>query len=337
MDKYFLGVGHQFSKVRLPTLLLWMSTTERRDRLKKEGGVMSAALAHSGVRVRALGTMIGADIEGIDLAALEDANFAVIEQAWADHLVLRFRGQKLSDADLMNFSRRIGKLDRVPIKAAGVPSTNDPRLAIAPEAVEYVSVISNAKLDGKAIGSLGNYESHWHTDMSYNDIPPMASLLYGIEVPPIGGNTSFANMYEAYATLDAATQQLLAGLTCIHDASRNSVGELRRGFADITDPAQTVGARHPIVRTHPVTGRKCLFLGRRRGAYIPELAVAEGEALLDRLWARATEPRFCWTQVWQAGDVMMWDNRCALHRRDDFDDCYERIMHRTQICGDKPY
>ena len=123
---------------------------------------MSAALAHSGVRVRALGAMIGADIEGIDLAALEDASFAVIEQAWADHLVLRFRGQKLSDADLMNFSRRIGKLDRVPIRAAGVPSTNDPRLAIAPEAVEYVSVISNAKLDGKAIARLSANQPATH-------------------------------------------------------------------------------------------------------------------------------------------------------------------------------
>jgi taurine dioxygenase len=298
---------------------------------------MSATPATTAIRIRPLGAQIGADVEGVDLAMLDDAAFAAIERAWAEHLVLRFRGQKLTDVNLMNFSRHIGKLDRVPIRAAGVPMTDDPRLAIAPEAVEYVSVISNAKLDGKAIGSLGNYESHWHTDMSYNDIPPMASVLYGIEVPPTGGDTSFANMYAAFDSLDAAMQQRIAGLTCIHDASRNSVGELRRGFADIADPAQTVGARHPIVRTHPVTGRKCLFLGRRRGAYVPELPRAEGEALLDMLWSHATEPRFCWTQVWQAGDVVMWDNRCALHRRDEFDDRYERIMHRTQMCGDRPY
>jgi taurine dioxygenase len=122
----------------------------------------------------------------------------------------------------------------------------------------------------------------------------------------------------------------------VHDASRNSVGELRRGFAETSDPSQTVGARHPIVRTHPVTGRKCLFLGRRRGAYIPELDLAEGEALLDRLWAHATQERFCWTQTWQAGDLLLWDNRCVMHRRDEFDDRYSRIMHRTQICGDRP-
>lgn len=298
---------------------------------------MSATLSRSAVRVRPLSATIGADIEGVDLARLDDAAFAAIEQAWMDHLVLRFRGQTLTDVDLMNFSRRVGTLDRVPIRAAGVPMTDDPRLAIDPQASAYVSVISNAKIGGKSIGSLGNYESHWHTDMSYNDVPPMASILYGIEVPPTGGNTGFANMYAAFETLDAETQQKIAGLTCIHDASRNSVGELRRGFADVTDPRQTVGARHPLVRTHPVTRRRCLFLGRRRGGFIPELSLEESDALLDRLWAHACQPRFTWTQEWRAGDVMMWDNRCTLHRRDEFDDHHERIMHRTQICGDKPY
>jgi taurine dioxygenase len=298
---------------------------------------MSTTLSKSAVRVQPLSALTGADIEGVDLSALDDATFAAIEQAWMQHLVLRFRGQSLTDVDLMNFSRRFGILDRVPIRAAGVPMTDDPRLAIDPEAVEYVSVISNAKIGGKSIGSLGNYESRWHTDMSYNDVPPMASILYGIEVPPSGGNTGFANMYAALETLDAATQEQIAGLTCMHDASRNSVGELRRGFADGADPRQTVGARHPLVRTHPVTLRKCLFLGRRRNAYIPELPLEESEAMLDRLWAHATQPQFCWTQIWQAGDVVLWDNRCAMHRRDEFDDRYERIMHRTQICGDTPY
>lgn len=298
---------------------------------------MSATFAQTSVRISPLGAVIGADVEGVNLAQLDDSIFAAIERAWMDHLVLRFRGQHLTDVDLMNFSRRVGQLDRIPIRAASVVMTPDPRLSIAPEAVEYVAVISNVKLDGRAIGGLGNYESHWHTDMSYNNVPPMASALYGIEVPASGGDTSFANMYAAYEELDDATRQRVVDLTCIHDASRNSVGELRRGFADITDPTQTVGARHPIVRTHPVTGRKCLFLGRRRGAYIPELPLAEGEALLDLLWAHATEPRFCWTQVWQQGDVVMWDNRCALHRRDEFDDRHSRIMHRTQMVGDKPY
>lgn len=298
---------------------------------------MSTVLSRPSVAVRPLGAVIGADIEGVDLAALDDATFRVINDAWLDHLVLRFRGQNLTDVDLMNFSRRFGELDRVPIRAAGQVMTDDPRLSIAPEAREFVTVISNVKIGGKAIGGLGNYESHWHTDMSYNDLPPIASVLYGIEVPPAGGNTSFANMYAAYEQLDPSTQQRIGGMQCIHDASRNSVGELRRGFDEVTDPRQTKGAVHPLVRTHPVTGRKCLFLGRRRNAYIVGLEVDDSEALLERLWNHAGRPEFCWTQVWHKGDVVVWDNRCALHRRDPFDDNHQRVMHRTQICGDRPY
>jgi taurine dioxygenase len=289
------------------------------------------------LEVRPLGSTIGADVSGVDLAALDDADFAAIELAWHDHLVLRFRGQTLTDQQLMAFSRRFGQLDRVPIRAADVLANDDPRLSIAADAREFVNIISNVKVDGHAIGGLGNYEAHWHTDMSYNDAPPMASVLYGIEVPPEGGNTSFANMYAAYDTLDDATKQRIAGLVCIHDASRNSVGELRRGFAEVADATQTVGARHPIVRTHPATGRKCLFLGRRRAAYVVGQSLAESEALLDRLWAHATRPALCWTQEWRVGDVVIWDNRCVLHRRDDFDDRYRRVMHRTQICGDRPF
>jgi taurine dioxygenase len=287
--------------------------------------------------VRPLGAAIGADIEGVELSALDDVGFAAMEQAWHEHLVLRVRGQTLSDGELMEFSRRFGPLDRVPVRAAHVLANNDPRLSIAADARDYVNIISNVKVDGQAIGGLGNDEAHWHTDMSYNDIPPMASVLYGLEVPPVGGNTSFANMYAAYDTLDEATKQRLAGLVCIHDASRNSVGELRRGFTDVADATRTIGARHPIVRTHPVTRRRCLFLGRRRAGYVVGLPLAESEALLDRLWAHATQPALCWTQVWRVGDVVIWDNRCVLHRRNDFDDQYRRVMHRTQICGDRPF
>ena len=138
------------------------------------------------LEVRPLGQGIGADVVGVNLASLivaEDAEFAAIERAWHEHLVLRFRGQSLSDAELMDFSRRFGELDRVPIRAAGVLANDDPRTAVAPEAREYVNIISNVRVDGEPIGGLGNYEAHWHTDMSYNDLPPMASVLYGIEVP----------------------------------------------------------------------------------------------------------------------------------------------------------
>ena len=126
------------------------------------------------------------------------------------------------------------------------------------------------------------------------------------------------------------------GRQCRHDASRNSAGELRRGFVDAPDPTQVVGAEHPIVRTHPATGKKALFLGRRRNAYIPGLPLAESEALLDALWAHCTKPEFAWYQQWRAGDLILWDNRCVMHRRDAFDPATRRVMHRTQIKGDRP-
>lgn len=292
--------------------------------------------AATSLTVKPLSDALGADISGVDLARLDDAAFAQIARAWADHLVLRFRHQQLSDIELMTFSRRFGALDRVPVRANDVMDIDDPRIAIDPAAREYVTIISNVKIGGMAIGGLGNYESRWHTDMSYNETPPDASLLYGIEVPPAGGDTSFCNMYDAYDTLDAATRERIASLTCIHDASRNSSGELRRGFADHDDPAKTVGARHPLVREHPVTKRACLFLGRRRNAYVPELPLDESERLLDGLWQHATQDRFTWTQQWQQHDLVIWDNRCAMHRRDGFDDRHARVMHRTQIVGTTP-
>lgn len=297
---------------------------------------MPDTMVKSGLRVMLTGAALGADIEGVDLAHLDDAAFAQIEQAWHDHLVLRVRGQHLDDMHLMRFSARFGQLDKVPIRAADVVMTHDPRLDIAPDARDYVTVISNVKIDGKAIGGLGNYEAHWHTDMSYNPQPPTASVLYAIEVPPSGGNTGFANMYRAYETLSADMRARIDGKVCIHDASRNSAGELRRGFEDVTDARKTVGARHPLVRTHPATGRKALFLGRRRNAYIVGLDLEESEALLDALWAHATQPSLTWTQVWKPGDLVIWDNRCVMHRRDEFDSRVSRIMHRTQICGDTP-
>jgi taurine dioxygenase len=197
-------------------------------------------------------------------------------------------------------------------------------------------VVSNVVENGKAIGQLGAYEAVWHTDMSYIPDPPMASALYALETPPSGGDTGFCNMYLAYDSLDTELRREVAGRLCRHDASRNSAGELRRGFADAPDPSETIGAEHPIVRTHPMTGRKALFLGRRRNAYIPGLPVADSEALLDALWQHATRPDFTWYQQWQVGDLILWDNRCVMHRRDAFDPAMRRIMHRTQIKGERP-
>jgi taurine dioxygenase len=300
---------------------------------------MGAVIERQTLTVRPTGAALGADIEGIDLSReLAAETMEAVRSAWFDHLVLRFRRQTLTDDQLMRFSAHIGELDWAPIAAAQVKVAGEDRyVESAREGRRYVSIISNVIENGKAIGGLGAYESIWHTDMSYNPEPPCASALYALEIPPSGGDTGFANMYAAYETLPDDLRQRVETLVCRHDASRNSAGELRRGFTEVTDPRETPGADHPIVRTHPVTGRKALFLGRRRNAYIQGLALAESEQLLDALWAHASQPQFSWYQQWQIGDLMLWDNRCAMHRRDSFDANARRVMHRTQMKGDRPY
>ena len=278
------------------------------------------------------GGALAADVHGVDLSKpMNDDTFARIAAAWGEHLVLRFSGQKLDDPTLMTFSARFGELDRVPIAAASLDRADS---GVIKEAADWVAVIASVKKDGKAMGSLGSYELVWHTDMSYNPLPPRASLLYALEVPPDGGNTGFLNMYAAYETLPADLKHAIDGKGCIHDSSRNSAGELRRGFQRTLDVRQTPGAVHPLVRLHPVTKRKALFLGRRPGAYIHGLGVEESEALLNAVWAHATQERFAWYQKWRAGDLVLWDNRCVMHRRDAFDENLRRLMHRTQIVGE---
>jgi taurine dioxygenase len=300
---------------------------------------MAAVLERQPIAVHPTGASLGADIAGVDLAgALVPETVAAIKEAWAAHLVLRFRGQRLSDDDLLRFSRQFGELDWAPIAAARVKVPGEERYVdAAPEGRQYLMVVSNVIENGQAIGQLGAYEAIWHTDMSYVAEPPSASALYSLEVPPEGGDTGFCNMYLAYDTLAPELRRQIEGTLCRHDASRNSAGELRRGFVDAPDPSRTVGAEHPIVRTHPVTGRKALFLGRRRNAYVPGLPLADSEALLDALWAHATRPEFAWYQQWRVGDLILWDNRAVMHRRDAFDPATRRVMHRTQIKGDRPY
>ena len=283
----------------------------------------------SGIAVIPTGAALGADVEGVDLGRpLGEAAFRAVEAAWHAHLVLRFRGQRLDDPELLAFARRFGELDEAPVHAVG-DANEDPH----PE----ITVMSNIKVGGKPIGNLGHYEAEWHTDMSYNERCPIGSLLYSIEVPPAGGDTGFANMYLAFETLPPELKRAATGRLCKHDASRNSVGDLRKGYADVTDPRAAPGAVHPIVRTHPATRRNALFLGRRRNACVVGLPLDESEDLLNRLWAHAAKPELAWYQRWKVGDLVMWDNRCAMHRRDSFDPESRRLMHRTQISGDKPF
>lgn len=268
---------------------------------------------------------LGAEIRGLDLRTIDATRFAAVEQAWLDNLVLLFRDQQLSDADLIAFSGRLGELDHAPVQETGRRFVGG-----MPE----LYIVSNVVENGQPIGSLGNGEAVWHTDMSYTEQPPKASALYALEVPPTGGNTSFVNMYAVYDALPDALKQRIAGLRVKHDGTYNSGGFVRQGVIPSDDPREAPGALHPIVYTHPETGRPALYLGRRRNAYVEGLDLAESEALLDALWAQVDTSPFTWTNVWRPGDLVLWDNRCTMHRRDPFDPDSRRVMHRTQIKGE---
>jgi taurine dioxygenase len=276
------------------------------------------------IDVMPTGRALAAEVRGVDLRSLDDATFAALERAWHRHQVLLIRGQTLSDRDLIAFSRRFGDLDWAPVQETG-------RRFV--EGLPEIYIVSNVKLNGEPIGSLGAGEAVWHTDMSYLEVPPMASMLYALEVPPAGGNTSFCSMYAIHEALPAEMKRTIATLKIKHDGTYNSGGYLRQGVTATDDPRTSPGAIHPLVCTHPDTGRQMLYLGRRRNAYLIGLELSQSEALLDELWTFVERPEFSWEHVWQVGDVVMWDNRCTMHRRDPFDDSSRRIMHRTQIKG----
>jgi taurine dioxygenase len=276
------------------------------------------------ISVTPLGGALGAQIDGVDLRKVDAATFAQIRDAWHEHLVLRFRGQRLSDPELLAFSRLFGDLDP--------PGPNPYGAPFLPEFPD-INVISNVKVDGKPIGNLGDGEAIWHCDMTYIEAPPRAALLHALELPPSGGDTFWSNMYLAWETLPADLKAAVAGRRAVHDATYNSAGVMRKGMQPVTDPREAPGARHPLVIVHPDTKRPALFLGRRRNSYIAGLELAQSEALLDRLWEHAARAEFTFRQVWQENDLILWDNRCTLHRRDAFDPNSRRVMHRTQIKG----
>ena len=272
------------------------------------------------------GHALGAEIRGVDLAGdLDDARFSAIRAAWREHLVLLFRGQTLEARALAALARRFGELDRV-------PGWDDAHPPGEPDLL----VISNVERDGKPIGVLGSGEAEWHTDMSYIECPPTASLLYALEVPDSGGDTGFLNMYAALDELPGELRAAIDGRVLNHASSYDSTGSLRPGATPVSDPGQAPGARHPLVRNHPEAERQALYLGRRNNAYVVGLSVADSEALLDALWAHATRADHAWAQKWRPGDVLMWDNRCTMHRRAAFDPGARRIMYRAQIKGDVP-
>ncbi|TMJ73681.1 MAG: TauD/TfdA family dioxygenase [Alphaproteobacteria bacterium] len=272
------------------------------------------------------GRALGVEVRGIDLTKLGDAAFARLIQVWHQYSVVLIRNQRLSDQELIAFSRRLGDLDWAPIQETG-------RRFV--EGLPEIYIVSNVKVNGEPIGSLGDGEAVWHTDMSYLEVPPKASILYSLEVPPLGGNTSFCTMYGIYEALPQTLKDRIAGLKIKHDGTYNSGGYVRQGVTPTDDPRTSPGAVHPLVCTHPDTGWRMLYLGRRRNAYLVGLELAESDALLDELWSFVDRPEFAWEHVWRVGDLVLWDNRCTMHRRDAFDPSSRRVMHRTQVKGEQ--
>ena len=275
-----------------------------------------------GLKVLPLG-VFGAEVRGIDLAHATRMEIDAIKSAWYRHDVLVFRGQRLTDDDLLSFSRHFGTLDSPPNQGAGRKS---------PPGYPEVYIVSNV-LDerGEPIGALGDGEAVWHTDMSYTPQPPDASMLYPLEIPARGGDTWFSSMKAALARMPRTLVERIRKLDIKHDGTYDSGGTVRKGMAPTNDPRTSVGTPHPIVIEHPVSGEPALYLGRRRNAYVMGLELAESERLLDEIWSFVETALY--RHQWTVGDLVLWDNRTTLHRRDAFDSKARRVMHRTQIRG----
>jgi taurine dioxygenase len=258
------------------------------------------------------GGALGAEVRGVDLRQpLPAGGVNRLRAAFLDRCVLFFRDQRISEEDQVRFSRYFG--DPVP----HVREQPD-------RPIQEIFIISNVEEDGKPIGALGNDEIKFHSDLSYMPRPGSISMLYAIEVPESGGDTVWANCYATYEALDEGLKRRVAGLRAVHKHPR---------------PQQNppVPASHPVVRTHPETGRKVLYVSPHLTSHIEGLGEQEGRGLLDRLIAHGTQPRFAWTHRWRVGDLLMWDNRCTMHRRESFDNNQRRVMKRTQMFGDEPY
>jgi taurine dioxygenase len=308
------------------------------------------AVLHSGSRpanapedieIVPTGKALGAEVRGMDLSQpVPEAARAKLRAAWAEHLVLLWRGQKLPDDSFLQAAEMFGRTKEPAARkyeVAGGYKIGGHRVPLNAR----VSLISNLDENGNPVldnGGLGSYEVVWHSDNSYAEVPPAGSMLYAVVIPESGGgDTYFNNQYLAYEELPEELARAIAGKSQRHDASRNSAGVLRPTVKLPTRPEEVPGPVHPLVRVHPQTGRKALYLGRRRdwpSNYVLGMPNEESERLLDRLWAHATQDKYAWGHKWRVGDLILWDNRCAMHYRTPVDPKQARVLLRTVIEGE---
>jgi alpha-ketoglutarate-dependent 2,4-dichlorophenoxyacetate dioxygenase len=279
---------------------------------------------------RALHPLFGVEIVGVDVTRVDEQTFAEIVAAFNDHSVLLFRDQRLTDEEQIDFSRRFGPLEitiRSIASQAGTP----------PEIANLANVDAEDRLiprgDRRNVFNAGN--QMWHTDSSFKRVPALASLLSGREVPPEGGETEFASMRVAYERLPAERQRVLEGTVAIHSFTY-SRGLVSEGLFDGDQADQVPPVRHALVRANPVNGRKAFYVASH-ACEIAGMPTAAARALIRELIAVATTPDRVYTHRWRAGDLVMWDNRCMLHRGRPWDESrYRRVMHRTTVAGDGP-
>jgi taurine dioxygenase len=278
------------------------------------------------MKTRGITSTFGVEVLGVDLASLSDTAFAELFALWKANGVMLVRGQQaMTDAQFEVFSKRFGELDPPPNQ--GVGRKNVPGFP-------NLYVVSNeVDKSGDPLGALGYSEAVWHTDMSYLPVPPIASMLWSIRLPAWGGNTWAAGMCAAFDNLPGPLKERAKKMVIKHDGTRDSGGNVRKGVVDDPNPVTAKGQPHPAVIRDPGTGKPALFLGRRPRAYIMGMAVEESEAVLDELWKHAIQPNNVYEHKWQIGDVLIWSNYSAMHRRDEFDKDSIRRMHRSQIKG----
>ena len=283
------------------------------------------------MQINPLSDVLGAEIIGADVGDLDDAEFDEVHDAFLKHHVLVFRAQDLPPEKQINFAQRFGELD-VHIQKDNKYSEH-----------EAIQILSNKKVNGKYVGSPSAGEA-WHSDLSYTDIPTLCTMLYAMEIPEIGGDTEWSNMYLAYEGLSDKIKNRIDGLHARHTFNRFrnprvEVPDVYKGkgkerYVDIAPP----DAIHPVVRTHPETGRKALYISERFTIGIEELEEDEGQDLLDELIAHQKQRDFIYRHKWDLRDLTIWDNRCLIHLAcGGVPEGQIRHMHRTIVRGDKPY
>ena len=279
-------------------------------------------MTSTALEVRPIAGALGAEIHGVNLAGdLDDDTVAAIRQAWLKHCVIFFRDQDLPPARFLQLARRFGNVIEYPF-IKGLEG--------------FPEIIPVMKLENEKV----NFGGMWHSDTAYLEEPPMGTMLVAREVPPYGGDTMFASMYLAYETLSDGMKRLLDGLIGINTSSKADVSRTRedriRDSVRADAKKEYVG-EHPVVRTHPETGRKALYVNPGHTLRFKDMTVEESTPLLEYFFRHQVRPEFTCRFSWRAGSLAFWDNRCALHNPINDYHGFRRVMHRITLAGDKPH